>query len=1070
MHSLSSARQLLTTLTTHHKRDELLAALGFATPALPLDPYARERLALPSAVTTASVARGTGRLRALVITLESNALPKDSITQIAQRLTTRVPHLFWLLITTQHDTSLLAIAAWHPITPHPHVAALVTYQDRITDSDAETLCALAAINTTTTPTAQDALHHARWLDILGRETITKRFYHALEQAVDTLAQSLTPTPRPSDARTLALLCTSRLLFLSFLETKGWLNNDFGFLINGFADTLARGKSYHQRVLDPLFFGTLNTRPTKRAGYAHAFGKIPFLNGGLFTRTPLERRLRHTTFTNDALSTLYEHVLGKYRFTAREDTTTWSEAAIDPEMLGKAFESLMAPKERHHSGAYFTPHALVEQITTATLAEALSDATIPKDVVTNALTHHPVPTELRGPLLHRTTTLRILDPACGSGAFLVHTLESLATLRAHLGDITPIAAIRRTILTRSIYGVDINPTAVWLCELRLWLSVVIESPERDPLRVLPLPNLDHQIRIGDSLAGGTFTHPIDPRTARHITTLRQRYARANGPRKHILAKCLDRAERARALDQVNHTITKTKHERTTLVRAARTRDLFAQRTGTTHASTRRLKELRATLHRLQTKRRAITDGAALPFAFATHYADVAAHHGFNVVLGNPPWVRIHHIAPAMREELRNTFHTFRNAPWHTGAKNTRASTGFASQTDLSALFIERAVDLLTPNGALGLLVPAKLWRSLAGGGTRALLQHKTAITALDDLTEAPAHFEAAVYPSIIVARRTTSQDAPSLCTTTIHRNTTAIRWTAPFDTLPLDHTHGAPWITIPPEVRNAFNTITRHSTPLAHTPLGRPTLGVKCGCNAAFLVNETGGTNTLATVTTTKHPTQIERALLRPLIRGETIQSWSITPSSEHIIWTHDRNTGAPLQTLPQHTLTWLNHWRSRLQHRSDARHQHRWWALFRTNAANTNTPRVVWGDLGQSPRATLLLPHDPAVPLNSCYVIHPPTIDDAVALTTLINTPLIAAWLRTIAEPARGGYRRFLGWTMALLPIPNDWQHARTILTPLGHRALTGHPPTPEELHNATLHAYNISATTITPLLEWNTP
>ena len=142
---------------------------------------------------------------------------------------------------------------------------------------------------------------------------------------------------------------------------------------------------------------------------------------------------------------------------------------------------------------------------------------------------------------------MLDPACGSGAFLVHALERISSTLLQLGDSRDASAVRRDVLTRSIYGVDVNPTAVWLCELRLWLSVAIESTESDPAAVLPLPNLDRNIRVGDSLSGRAFgdDEPLRKPSAA-LRTLRLRYANASGTRKDALARQLDRAERERAL--------------------------------------------------------------------------------------------------------------------------------------------------------------------------------------------------------------------------------------------------------------------------------------------------------------------------------------------------------------------------------------------------------------------------------------------------------------------------------------------------------------------------------------------
>src|SRR6185436_2145326 len=143
----------------------------------------------------------------------------------------------------------------------------------------------------------------------------------------------------------------------------------------------------------------------------------------------------------------------------------------------AFESLMDCGERKAGGVFYTPHELVSRVTEHALTSAFPERT-----------------------LNAAIDLRIIDPACGSGAFLVYALERIADLRRELGDKEPLARIRRDVLARSIFGVDRHPTAAWLCELRLWLSVVIDDVETDPMRIPALPNLDRNIRVGDSLSG------------------------------------------------------------------------------------------------------------------------------------------------------------------------------------------------------------------------------------------------------------------------------------------------------------------------------------------------------------------------------------------------------------------------------------------------------------------------------------------------------------------------------------------------------------------------------------------
>src|SRR5688572_28979741 len=268
----------------------------------------------------------------------------------------------------------------------------------------------------------------------------------MHSSVAQLAASLSPAVPEKDRNELALLYLSRLLFLSFIETKGWLNGDHAFLANRFADCMVGGGRFHVTVLAPLFFGTLNTRPSNRARRSRAFGRVPFLNGGLFARSVLERTVAHCVFTDEALGDVFGQLLTRYRFTAREDSAVWSEAAIDPEMLGKAFESLMAAPDRKTSGAFFTPQALVEQLVTSALASGLVAQAVPQTTVVAALGGEIPAPGVRERLLTATRQLRILDPACGSGAFLVHLMERFAALRMHLGESRPVHEIRREILT------------------------------------------------------------------------------------------------------------------------------------------------------------------------------------------------------------------------------------------------------------------------------------------------------------------------------------------------------------------------------------------------------------------------------------------------------------------------------------------------------------------------------------------------------------------------------------------------------------------------------------------------
>jgi hypothetical protein len=111
---------------------------------------------------------------------------------------------------------------------------------------------------------------------------------------------------------------------------------------------------------------------------------------------------------------------------------------------------------------------------------------------------------------------------------------------------------------------------------------------------------------------------------------------------------------------------------------------------------------------------------------------------------------------------------------------------------------------------------------------------------------------------------------------------------------------------------------------------------------------------------------------------------------------------------------------------------------------------------------------DPTVPLNSCYVLACRDPDDALAVAALLNSPLAAAWLGRIAEPARGGWHRYLAWTVALLPLPHDWPRARSILAPIAERAILDEPPRLPALLEAVCAAYRLKQCEVAPLLAWS--
>ncbi|NVM30014.1 MAG: Eco57I restriction-modification methylase domain-containing protein [Candidatus Helarchaeota archaeon] len=208
-------------------------------------------------------------------------------------------------------------------------------------------------------------------------------------------------------------------------------------------------------------------------------------------------------------------LNNYNFTIEEDTPLDIEVALDPEMLGKIFENLLEEDERKKSGTYYTPRPVVHFICQTTLIEQLYERTdISKDLLKDLFNETTLeaffdkkekltPKKARK-IDDELSEIKILDPAVGSGAFLIAMLQNLMFARRRCKKVLGESVTRGTtvfsqwkleFIKRCLYGVDIKPEAIEIAKLRFWLSLVVDM-ERE--HVQPLPNLDYNLMVGDSL--------------------------------------------------------------------------------------------------------------------------------------------------------------------------------------------------------------------------------------------------------------------------------------------------------------------------------------------------------------------------------------------------------------------------------------------------------------------------------------------------------------------------------------------------------------------------------------------
>lgn len=391
------------------------------------------------------------------------------------------------------------------------------------------------------------------------EPVTQEFFRTFAGVYHRVADEIAAIRGlEPEAGRLSQLLLDRLLFLYFIQKKGWLNNEPDYLYKRFREHYGRSpnsESFHTEVLQPLFY-----RLSDPDAQDSALGAVPFLNGGLFEEAQQQsqaERIRHARMTvkNSTFKVIFDGLLEKFNFTVTEDTPLDVEVAIDPEMLGKIFESLILQLEedpesdlRRLTGSYYTPRAIVHFMCQQALKEFLA----------TRLDAHT--TEGRNGAEHRVSALvdflpaqhidesqykqlcglfsideakllrksifeaRVCDPAVGSGAFPVGMLHemvgTIAKLDAIIEGLSALAAhnygyeLKKKIIDSCLYGVDIQEQAVRLCELRLWLSLVVDyelAPKREfqqAIKTVPaLPNLSYRIVRGDSLLERLFGHVV-----------------------------------------------------------------------------------------------------------------------------------------------------------------------------------------------------------------------------------------------------------------------------------------------------------------------------------------------------------------------------------------------------------------------------------------------------------------------------------------------------------------------------------------------------------------------------------
>ncbi|HET7437152.1 MAG TPA: N-6 DNA methylase [Thermoanaerobaculia bacterium] len=841
---------------------------------------------------------------------------------------------------------------------------------------------------------------------LDRESVTRQFFQRFRAAVADVSAAL-PQSETKEARDgEALLLLSRLLFLTFVQKKGWLNGERRFLVDHLEEATQRGREFFASVLLPLFFGCLNTPASKRNAAARRLGRIPYLNGGLFEPSAFEQRHPQLHLPNELLRRVVEDVFERFDFSLDERDPAGMH--VDPEMLGRVFESLMAEDERAESGSFYTPREIVDTLTGEAIREWLGEGTPAAQ-------------------LAKLERITVLDPACGSGAFLLSALSVIEELTRELAaqcDAEVPRDLRRRIVERNLFGVDLKPEAVRLCELRLWLAIVSAS-DAEIDEVEPLPNLDRNILQGNSLLSptdflgdGRASIYRDWLHALHAQRdLVERYRNAPRAERPALARLIRTNDQRLASDLLARAIDAAEAELQRVI--APQRDLFGRAIPADvehcHELQQRIEETRRALDRAE-------EGELDFFSFDIHFAPVLANGGFDVVAGNPPWVRHGRIEPRMRRQLADRYAFFRGA---------RDGTAF-HQPDLSVAFCERALSLASKEGVIALLLPQKIVNAAYAAPLRRAAHSR--LVSIADWSDDPRRhrwFEADTFPLGAVLRATPKREP--------------VRVTACGETfVARELAFGEEWALVPPEVGAILRRLLATHRALETVLRRKPIMGIKTGDNRSFFLTDEE-----------LKRFRIPATAICRCVRGRDLQRWRASVS-QWMLW--------PPAHGWKKTPRWLQALASDRGVEPDALRL----AFVKPEHVGI---KVAWKDLSRGMAAAVLpdvvtigAQTFPLVPNQTLYSLDAVSYDEAYGLAAILNSVVANALLLCTAERAKDAHYRYFGRTVARLPIPDAANDERLIR--LSRRAHQG-ANTSREIDRVVAELYGLSAREVELLREF---
>ena len=679
----------------------------------------------------------------------------------------------------------------------------------------------------------------------------------------------------------AVRLIGRIIFCWFLKEKKSVNGiplvpDSILSLNG----IRNSNNYYHDVLEPLFFELLNTNQRRRKGKfatEEIYNQIPYLNGGLFSPhhddqykfSPSTQTGQYgqVTIPNEWFNDFYK-ILNEYNFTVDENTAYDIELSIDPEMLGRIFENLLAEinpetgeNAKKSTGSFYTPRDIVDYMADNSILEYLETKTEINEVKLKALISYSkdddhlavFDNQEKKKIINALYTFTILDPACGSGAFPIGMLQKIVYI---LQEIDPEANLwfdkatenvsillkkefekkfsngslnyirKLSVIQNSIFGVDIQPIAVEIARLRCFLSLVIEETVYDDEEnrgINPLPSLDFKFIVANSLIklneGNQLSLFENQDHIMQLKAIREEYFNADSERK---------VELREEFNDIQKQMLQTTIEQ------------FAKQPSKRY-------EL---LYSWSPFKNEPTDWFDPEWMFGIK-------DGFDIVIGNPPYIQLQKDSGKLASLYEGQ-----------GFKS------FAKTGDIYCLFYEKGCNLLNSNGRLCFITSNKWMRAGYGEKLRAFFANNVNPKILVDFAGVKVFESATVDTNILLFEKGKNEGKTQSCTTTTltKYGLSNLGYFVQQNSCETNFGASESWVILSPIEQRIKRKIEKVGTPLKEWDINIYR-GVLTGFNDAFIIS---GEKRQEILNNCKSKEERVRTadLIRPILRGRDIKRYS----------------------------------------------------------------------------------------------------------------------------------------------------------------------------------------------------